>query len=223
MGIILRDGYFEFPAESYESYQVQGPEGEVMPFQLPAPLKNLMAVAITPRLRITNQISLNGRVYYRELPIYAEASRGLEFLAAPSLSIRPTESLLLSFNQTWARIWRREDDSVFSTAMVSRLTAQYQFSKALFARGLIQYGLEDRDALKDPLSGLPLLVGGLPAVAREEGTIQGQFLLQYQPSPGTIFYVGYSRVMEGGYSYRLDDKDPVADGLFIKLSYLFRL
>lgn len=221
--IILRNGYFEFPAQSYGSYRVQGSGGEAQPFQLPAPLKNMKAVAVTPRLRITNQVSLNGRLYYRELPIYAEGSRGLEFLAAPSLSLRPTESLFFSLSQTYARIWRGEHKSVFSTAMVSRLTSQYQFSKALFARVLVQYGLEDRDALQDPGTGLPLLIGGFPSDAREEGTVQGQFLLQYQPSPGTIFYVGYSRVMEGDYSYGLANKDPVADGLFVKLSYLFRI
>mgnify|MGYP001822975704 FL=1 len=223
LGIILRNGYFEFRPEAYGDYGVQGPEGQPGGFQLPAPLKNLKAVALTPRIRITNAVSLNGRVYYRELPIYTEASRGLEFLVAPSLSVRPTESIFLSFSQTYARIWRREDDSVFSTAMVSKATYQYQFSRALFARLLVQYDLEDRDALKDPASGGQLLVGGSPALAREEGTVQGQFLLQYQPSPGTIFYVGYSRVMEGAYSYQWRDKDPVADGLFVKLSYLFRV
>jgi hypothetical protein len=176
-----------------------------------------------PRLRITNQVNLNGRMYLRELPIYSEASRGFEFLIAPSLSLRPTDSFFLSLDQTIARIWRRADDSIFSTAVVSRLTSQYQFSRALFARILVQYGLEDRDALRDPGSGRAILVYGEAAEAREEGTVQGQLLLQYQPSPGTIFYVGYSRVMEGAYSYGFGDKEPVADGIFLKLSYLFRL
>jgi hypothetical protein len=222
ISVILRDGYFEFPEEAYQQYEVQTPDGGSEPFVVPSALRNLKAIAVTPRLRITNQTSLNGRVYYRELPIYAEASRGLEFLIAPSLSFRPTESLFLSLNQTFARIWRRADDSVFSTAVVSRITSQYQFSRAIFARLLVQYGLEDRAPLLDPGTGRPLLVAGQVAGEREKGTIQGQFLVQYQPSPGTIFYLGYSRVMEGGYSYGLGGKDPVADGLFLKLSYLFR-
>jgi hypothetical protein len=223
ISIILRDGYFEFPTEAYATYSVQGDGVDPQPFEIPKPLKDMRAVAIMPRIRVTNQVSLNGRMYYRELPIYAEASRGLEFLAAPTVSLRPTESLFFSLSQTYARIWRRADDSVFSTALVSRLTSQYQFTRALFARFLVQYGLEDRAALQDPRSGAPILIGGVPADAREEGTVQGQFLLQYQPSPGTIFYVGYSRIMEGDYSYRWSDKDPVADGLFVKLSYLFRV
>jgi hypothetical protein len=223
VSFIFRNGYFEFRPEHYAGYGVEGPGEGSEAFQIPAALKNMKAVAIIPRLRINNQVSLNGRVYYRELPIYAEASRGLELQVAPSLSLRPTESIFLSLDQTFARIWRRKDDSVFSTALVSRLTSQYQFSKALFARILVQYGLEDRDALLDPGTGRRILIDGEPAEARDEGTVQGQFLLQYQPSPGTIFYVGYSRIMEGAYSYRLSDKDPVADGIFLKLSYLFRL
>jgi hypothetical protein len=223
VSIILRSGYFEFRPERYAGYQVAGSSGEPEEFRLPPPLRAMKAVAVTPRLRITNQLSLNGRFYYRELPIYAEASRGLELLAAPSLSLRPTESLYLTFSQTYARIWRRADESVFSTALVSRLTSQYQFNKALFARLLLQYDLEDRGALMDPTTGRPILVWGEPSTDREDGTVQGQFLFQYQPSPGTIFYVGYSRVMEGDYSFRFSDKDPVADGLFVKLSYLLRI
>jgi hypothetical protein len=223
LSVILRTGYFEFPTQSYAAYSVQSPDGEAQPFNVPSPLKGLKAIALMPRLRITNQVSLNGRLYYRELPIYSEASRGLEFLAAPSFSVRPTESVLLSLSQTVARIWRRRDESVFSTALVSRLTSQYQFSKALFARLLVQYSLEDRDELLDPATGRAILIGNVPASAKEDGTVQGQFLVQYQPSPGTIFYVGYSRVMEGDYSLGLAHKDPVADGLFLKLSYLLRV
>ena len=55
------------------------------------------------------------------------------------------------------------------------------------------------------------------------GEFQGQFLLQYEPSPGTIFYIGFSRVMEGIRSYRLSTMNPIEEGLFVKLSYLFRI
>jgi hypothetical protein len=223
VSIILRSGYFEFPRESYDSYEVLGSGGEAEPFTIPEALTNMKAVAITPRLRLDNSSNLNGRFYLRELPIYAEASRGLELLIAPQLSLKPATALSLTLDQTYSRLWRRKDGTVFSTAVVSRLTSQYQFGKAVFARAMIQYNLEDRDALVDPTSGRPIMVSGAVAEAREEGTVQGQFLLQYQPSPGTIFYVGYSRLMEGDYSYGLAGKDPTADGLFIKLSYLFRM
>jgi len=223
VSVILRSGYFEFPGESYESYQVLGPGGNPEPFTVPSPLKNLLAVAVTPRLRLDNSSNLNGRFYFRELPIYAEAARGLELLLAPQLTLKPTTALSLTLDQTFSRIWRRWNDSVFSTALVSRLTSQYQFSKALSARAMVQYNLQDRDALVDPASGRPIMVEGAVVGKIQGGTVQGQFLLQYQPSPGTIFYVGYTRLMEGDYSYGLNQKAPTEDGLFLKLSYLFRI
>ena len=223
VSIILRNGYFQFPVESYASYGILGTDGEAHPFATPTSLKNMKAVAVMPRLRINNSVNLNGRVYFRELPIYAEAARGVEFLVAPQLTMKPTTALALTLDQTFSRLWRKRDDSVFSTAMVSRITSQYQFSKALFARIMVQYNLEERDGLRDPLYGNPILLDGEVVDAREEGTVQGQFLLQYQPSPGTIFYVGYTRLMEGDYSYGLNQKDPTQDGLFLKLSYLIRM
>ena len=223
ISVILRSGYFEFPPEIYESYEVIGEGGEVQPFTVPPALTNMKALAITPRLRITNSFNINGRFYFRELPIYAEAARGRELLFAPQLALKPTTALSLTLDETLSRLWRSSGNTIFSTAVVSRLTSQYQFNKAFFARALIQYNLEDRDALTDPNGGGPILVGGSPVEARKRGTVQGQFLLQYQPSPGTIFYVGYTRLMEGDYSYALAGKEPTQDGLFVKLSYLFRI
>lgn len=223
VSIVLRNGYFQFPVESYASYGILGADGNPHPFTMPTSLKNMKAVAVMPRLRINNSVNLNGRMYFRELPIYAEAARGLELLIAPQLTLKPTTGLSLTLDQTFSRLWRHRDDSVFSTAIVSRITSRYQFSKAMSARMMIQYNLEERDALEDPLYGNPILFNGEAVGAREEGTVQGQFLFQYQPSPGTIFYVGYTRMMEGDYSYGLTRKDPTQDGLFVKLSYLIRM
>jgi hypothetical protein len=176
-----------------------------------------------PRLRITNASNLNGRFYFRELPLYAEAARGLELLLGPRLSLKPTRSLSLDLAQTYSRLWRRRDGTDFSTAVVSRITSRYQFNRAFSARALVQYSLEKRDALLDPVTDRPLLVNGAPAEEAEEGLVQGQFLVQYQPSPGTIFYVGYTRLMEGAATYDLNRMHVAEDGLFVKLSYLFRL
>jgi hypothetical protein len=221
--VIFRNGYFEFRPEAYGGYEIQGVDGVPRPFPVPVPLKHLKAVAVMPRLRITNSSNLTGRFYFRELPIYSEATRGLELLFAPQLTLHPTASWSLTLAETYSRIWRRIDDSVFSTAVVSRVTSQYQFSKSVFARAMVQYNLEDRVPLEDPSTGLPLVIFGVPSESRDEGSVQGQFLIQYQPSPGTVFYVGYTRLMEGGNSYMLGDKDPVEEGLFLKLSYLLRI
>jgi hypothetical protein len=83
--------------------------------------------------------------------------------------------------------------------------------------------LIDQDVLRDPASGNPLVIDGTTSEALKEGTFEGQFLFAYEPSPGTIFYIGYSLARQGPYTYDLSSMQPMADGLFIKLSYLFRM
>lgn len=135
----------------------------------------------------------------------------------------PDDAWRVDLNHTWSRLWRTDDDSRFSTVNISRLRVQYQFGKSLFARVIAQYDLEERDALRHPVSGLPIVVAGELQEATDRGDFQSQFRVSYEPSPGTIFFVGYSRLMQGASDYRLGSKDPVQDGFFVKLSYLFRM
>jgi hypothetical protein len=221
--VILRIGYFRFLPEAYEEYGVEAAGGTEEPFAVPGALRNMLAVALLPRLRINDVASLNGRVFLREIPIYAEASRGFEVQLAPTLQLRPTTALALELSHTWSRITRSEDRGLFSASHLTRVSAQYQFARSFFGRVLVQYDLTRRDALTDPRTGRPLLVSGEPVSATEGGEFQGQLLLQYEPSPGTIFYVGYSRLERGARSLSLARMDPVEDGLFLKLSYLFRM
>ena len=246
---VLRRGYFRFQAEDYDDYEVQAEDGTVQPFQLPGALDALNAWGIIPRMRVNNALSLNGQLFFRQVPIYDEASRGMEIRVSPDLQYRPTNQLQLQLNYTYSRISRRKTETEtvlqssgglsgagnvvrsvtrtrltpFSTVHIPRLRIQYQFNKALFARVVGQYELAKQEALRDPLTGRPLLVRGNVAGAESTGEFQGQFLVQYEPSPGTIFYVGYSRLMEGRRTLDLDRLKPVQEGLFVKLSYLFRM
>ncbi len=228
--VVLRRGYFRFQPEDYAAYQVALPGGGAEAWTVPDALDGMIGFGLLPRMRLTNASNLNGRFFLREVPIYVEGSRGFEAQAGPQLQLRPTNRLQLSVDYTWSRIWRRPGDEasapggVFSTVNLSRVRAQYQLSKAFLVRGIGQYEIEDREGLLDPRSGRPLLVGGSVVDPRRESAFQGQLLVQYEPSPGTIFYVGFSRLMEGeGLSYRLNRMDAVQEGLFVKLSYLFRM
>lgn len=227
---VLRRGYFRFQPEDYEGYEVLDEAG-AEPFDLPGPLTNMLAWGLMPRLRVTNALSVNGSAFFREVPIFAEAARGWEVRVGPGIDYRPTEALQLQLNYTFSRITRRNDreagaaadGSEFSTVSIPRLRVQYQFGKSVFARAVGQYELQRSSALTDPRSGRPLVVDGAAVPATSTGEFLGQLLLQYQPSPGTIFYVGFSRLMEGARTYRLASMDPVEEGLFLKLSYLFRM
>ncbi len=237
MTLIFRNGYFRFEPETYADFGVVQADGSVGAFTLPSSLKNMKAFGLLPRIRINNALNINGRMFLREVPIFAEAARAFEAQIGPNVDIRPTVQLQANLNYTYSRIYRRNDPSVtiagtgdpldgsvFSTVNLTRFRLQYQFTKSILARAVVQYEFEDRSALFDPLTGRPLAVSGSAVAAREGSEFQGQFLLQYEPSPGTIFYVGFSRLMDGDdRSYRLERYEAVDEGLFVKLSYLFRM
>jgi hypothetical protein len=182
----------------------------------------MLGLAVIPNLRINDRLRLTGPWFYREIPLFEEGGRGLEFRLSPSLEIKPNQAWTIDLSHTWSRLWR-EDDSVFSTVRLTRARVQYQFGRSVFARVIGQYDLEDRSALRHPVTGQAVLIGGSLQEARDRGTFEGQALLSFEPSPGRVFFLGYSRLAQGRADYRVRDKDPLLDGFFVKVSYLFRL
>lgn len=216
------DGYFSFDPADYESYQVSaGPGLGLQPYIPPDHLEHLLSVRLFGRTRLLPWLSIFGRGSYGEVPIYAEASRGVELSFRPRAEIRFPVGLSADLSFTYSRI-RRDGGERFSTAQIPRAKIQYQLTRALFARAIVQYNLQKRDALRTP-DGAPLIIDGEPSEEVREGQLQYDLLLSYEPSPGTIVYAGWSRVREGPYTYRFGDLTPVAEGLFIKVSYLFRM
>lgn len=220
---VLRSGYFRFRPEQYPGFQVQDGEGALQAFQVPAALRHMKAIGLMPRLRLSAAANLNGMLFYREVPIFAEASRGVELQLGPRLTYRPTDRLQLEANYTYSSIRRQDDGSRFSRTDISRLKLQYQFTKTLLVRGIGQYSLQRRDALRDPTTGGLIYLDGVPQTAVDDGSFQSQLLVSFEPSPGTIFYAGYSRVMTGVSTYALNRMQPESDGFFLKMSYRFRM
>jgi hypothetical protein len=220
---ILRVGYFRFQEEDYDGYEVRLPDGSVVPYELPDPLTSMLAVGVLPRFRINNAVTLNGTLFAREVPIYAEGSAGYEFQIGPEIQLSPTAQLQLDLRHTYSRIWRSETDRTFSTANISRIKAQYQFTRSFLARVVAQYNLLEQAPLIDPTTGGSILVDGELQEEVDRGVAEAQVLASYEPSPGTIFYLGYSRAMAGTATWVMRRLDPVADSFFLKVSYLFRL
>jgi hypothetical protein len=49
------------------------------------------------------------------------------------------------------------------------------------------------------------------------------WLLSYRPTPGTVLFLGYGNSSREPDTYRFRDLQRLQDGLFFKLSYLFRV
>ena len=223
VAFILRWGGFRFQPEDYGAYQVEGPAGGAQPFTVPGEIDRMLGLAAIPKIRINDKISLNGVIFLREIPLFSEGGLGWERQFSPSVTIQPSEALQVVAGYSWAKLWRRIDDSLFSTVHLPRLRVQYQLGRSVFVRVVGQYDMEERSALRHPESGQPILVNGVLEAVRDQGGFQGQALLSYEPSPGTVFFFGYSRIMDGLSGYALGPKRLLQDGFFVKLSYLFRM
>ncbi|MFO7894704.1 MAG: DUF5916 domain-containing protein [Longimicrobiales bacterium] len=221
----LQNGYFAFDAEDYLSYEA--PEGGTpigagyAPYGTPDPLGDLWGLQLFGRTRPAAWLSIRGRANYREVPIYAEGSRGVERVLGPTAELRFPFGLSADASFTYSHI-DRVDGGHFSLAQIPRLKVQYQFTRALLARVIVQYNLQERDALRTA-DGAPLRIGGEVSDPVDTGEMRYDFLISYEPSPGTIVYAGWSRLLEGPETYRYGQLSPVGEGLFLKVSYLFRL
>ena len=87
--------------------------------------------------------------------------------------------------------------------------------------------LSESADLIDPVTGLPLAACADATCTARSGSDRHDFgiegLLSYEPSPGTVFFFGYTRRMQDSARFDFRDVQATADGLFLKLSYRFRM
>lgn len=219
--LAFQNGYFGFDVDDFAGYESQGPGGMYESLDTPPAISGLLGVQLFGRARPARWLSIRGRSRYGEVPIYAEGSRGVELMLSPTAELRFRFGLLADASFTLSRITRASGGR-FSLAQIPRLKLQYQFTRALFVRGILQYNLQHRDTLRSP-DGVPLRIDGELSAPVDEGEMRYDFLVSYEPSPGTIVYAGFSRLLEGPETYRYSRLSPANEGLFLKVSYLFRL
>ena len=163
-------------------------------------------------------------LFYRTLDVPIEVAD--QYSGSVSLNLYPFTSLQAEVGVTHETLIRKRGGQ-YSAATIPRIRAQYQFSKALFLRSIFEYSHRDQEPLLNPVSGLPLesCIGDTcSALSGAHGLdIHVEVLLSYEPSPGTVMYVGYTREMEDSAAFRFQRVSPQADGLFAKVSYRFRL
>ncbi len=123
--------------------------------------------------------------------IFEEAARGRVIEAAAELSLRPTAQIRISASSVYTELRRERDDSEYARSLIPRLKAEYQATRHLFVRGIVEYRNERRAALAEPRTGAPLLFDGEPIVAMRDKGFRLDALISYEPTPGTVAYIGY--------------------------------
>ena len=143
------------------------------------------------------------------------------------VTVYPTGSMQAELGARHVSIFRKRDGSRYSSATIPRLQARYQISRTLFVRGIGEYSSQERGDILDPLTGEPIFECEDGSCGVLSGSDSHDFrfeaLLAYERSPGSVFFLGYTRQFEDTSAFDFRRVQPVADGFFVKLSYRFRM
>jgi hypothetical protein len=149
---------------------------------------------------------VNGRVEVRTggAAIFAEAADGRETRLTTSLGLRPTQSTRIEASLVSSRIHRERDDTEFARSTIPRLKVEYQPRRSLFFRVISEYRSER--------------VAGRPFKG-----LRSDWLLSFEPTPGTVVFLGYGASQERDpLRFNDDSFQRTSDGFFVKLAYLIR-
>ena len=168
------------------------------------------------------------------------ASSFIVFSSVSAL-VRPTDKLRITPSWQYQSYNRRTSGEIVESARITRLKTEYQIARPLFFRIVGEYTAADRLALQDESRTNGRLLFLQPdgqyvaSTPERDHTFRADWLISYQPNPGTVFFAGY------GSTYFRAGSDPseltqrwrstdlltgtrrTTDAFFIKASYLFRM
>ncbi|HEU5305034.1 MAG TPA: DUF5916 domain-containing protein [Gemmatimonadales bacterium] len=154
-------------------------------------------------------------------PIFEEGTTGRGWTMQGQLVLRPTSTVRVAATGTVFRLLRL-DGSEFARSTIPRLKVEYQPNRALFFRGIGEYRSERRAALLDSASGDSLFVAGTAQPATEFNGLRVDLLASFEPTPGTVAFLGYGSSLETDEEFNWSRLQRVNDGFFVKLAYQVR-
>src|SRR4029077_16432847 len=107
-------------------------------------------------------------------------------------NFRPNDKLRLTGTVTYQDYWRLSDHTLAGRNAIPRVKVEYQFTRSIFLRAVGEYDLSEHDDLRDETrTFFPLIIGGQKALATRSAQFHADWLFSYQPSPGTVMFLGY--------------------------------
>jgi len=154
--------------------------------------------------------------------IFAEGAEGTETAVSGSVGLRLGESIRVGLSTNYSHIARVRDESRFGRSLISRARLELQPSRAFFLRAIAELRNDTRDALRAADTGDLLRIDGVASEAVEANTARIDLLASYEPTPGTVAYLGYGASLGAPPPFAFDRLERVSDGLFFKVAYRFR-
>ncbi len=215
---------FGFDSLPYAYYAVAGPRDTVA-FTAPVRLAafGVKTSVSTPQYQ---HFAASGSVTIGRDVDFAEADAVRRRDASLSVDWRPTQQLRVAASYISSALARSTDGVVVSRARIPRLKGEYQVTRAVFFRLVGQYESRSRLSLADARTGLPIVLvrqGGyvfLPDAS--SNGLRADGLFSYQPSPGTVVFLGYGNSLAEADPLRFTGLRRVGDGFFAKVSWLLR-
>lgn len=218
----LDRNFFSFEPERYAGIEVPTIEGALEPYAPSHRIDNLFNGSVT--LGFPSRRSFDASVTYTagEVAVFAEGSEGRTQRIDASIGYRPSPGIRVAALAALQRLTRASDGSEVSRTLIPRLKVEYQPTRSLFFRVVSELRDERMDALRAAGSGTVLYVGGVPSVATRSRNLRTDWLVSYEPSPGTVAFFGYGSTLERPETDGLSRLRRAADGFFLKVAYQFR-
>jgi hypothetical protein len=233
-GVSLLVETFGYDERLYQNYALEVPDAggaglDTIPFTGTPRLPNLdwVVQGSTPRwARFDGSVSL---IWGRDENFFEWSSADILY-ATLAANWRPTDRVRIGGTYQHQQFDRRTDGSTVGIRRIPRLKVEYQVARPLFVRLVGEYDASRTDALRDDSrTDAPILIYDpgagvyVRAGATADNRFRGDALLSYQPTPGTVFFVGYGSTSVEPDALRFNRLRRVSDGVFVKASYLFRL
>jgi hypothetical protein len=196
--------------------------GTFTPYDAPRELSNLWGDSIGVSTPVFGKWHATLGAARFATPIFFEGSEGDATRLTASLTLRPTANIRVEALGVALHIDRDRDGSEFARTIIPRLKVEYQPRRSLFFRVIGEWRDERRDALRDARTGAPLFFTDERILATEDKTLRADWLISYEPTPGTVAFLGYGSTLEAPEGASWSRMRRSADGLFVKLAYQFR-
>ena len=194
----------------------------LQPYDAPRELSNLWGDSVSLASPVFSKWQATLGMATFATPIFFEGSEGDATRYTAAVNVRPTATIRIEALAVALRIERDRDGSEFARAIIPRLKVEYQPRRALFFRVIGEWRDERQDALRDARTGAPLFVQNEPITATADKTLRADWLISYEPTPGTVAFLGYGSTLEAPPGTSWSRVRRSADGLFLKLAYQFR-
>jgi len=218
---------FGFDKGLYSNYRILAPTGDTLPFAGRPRITNhdYVFTLVTPQWAV-----FSGNLLYVGGPdenFFEWAQANID-LVQLGVSVRPSERARIDGTFAYQDYWRRSGHSLVGRNMIPRVKLEYQLTRAIFMRLVGEYDLSEHDDLRDETRTFyPLIIGGQLATAVRARGLHGDYLFSYQPTPGTVLFLGYGSQADGipdpAQRFNWQPLRRTSDYFFVKYSYLLRM